>query len=245
MAKIIVVTSGKGGVGKTTSAAAIGAGLALRGKKTVVIDFDVGLRNLDLIMGCERRVVFDFINVINDGDRLQAGADQGQAGRQPVRPADLADPRQGRARPGGRREGAGRAARAVRLHHLRQPGRHRARRADGALLRRRGGDRHQPRGLLGPRQRPDHRHPQQQDAPRREGRGAGQAASPADPLRPGAGREGRDAQGRGRARDPVDPAARRDPAGRRGADRPPTSACRWSSTRSPRPARPTPTRSRG
>jgi len=70
LSKVIVVTSGKGGVGKTTSAAAIATGLALRGKKTVVIDFDVGLRNLDLIMGCERRVVFDFINVINDGIRL-------------------------------------------------------------------------------------------------------------------------------------------------------------------------------
>lgn len=65
MAKIIVVTSGKGGVGKTTSSAAISTGLALRGYKTVVIDFDVGLRNLDLIMGCERRVVYDFVNVIN------------------------------------------------------------------------------------------------------------------------------------------------------------------------------------
>lgn len=70
MSKVIVVTSGKGGVGKTTSSAAIATGLALRGKKTVVIDFDVGLRNLDLIMGVERRVVFDFINVINDGIRL-------------------------------------------------------------------------------------------------------------------------------------------------------------------------------
>ena len=70
MARVIVVTSGKGGVGKTTSAAALATGLALLGKKTVVIDFDVGLRNLDLIMGCERRVVFDFINVINDGIRL-------------------------------------------------------------------------------------------------------------------------------------------------------------------------------
>ena len=70
MARIITVTSGKGGVGKTTSAAAIATGLAMQGKKTVVIDFDVGLRNLDLIMGCERRVVFDFINVINDGIRL-------------------------------------------------------------------------------------------------------------------------------------------------------------------------------
>lgn len=64
MAKIIVITSGKGGVGKTTSSAAIGTGLALRGHKTIIIDFDVGLRNLDLIMGCERRVVYDFVNVI-------------------------------------------------------------------------------------------------------------------------------------------------------------------------------------
>lgn len=70
MAKIIVITSGKGGVGKTTSTAAIGAGLAMRGKKTVVIDFDVGLRNLDMIMGCERRVVFDFINVIQGDAKL-------------------------------------------------------------------------------------------------------------------------------------------------------------------------------
>jgi len=64
LAKIIVVTSGKGGVGKTTSSAAISTGLAMRGHRTVVIDFDVGLRNLDLIMGCERRVVYDFVNVI-------------------------------------------------------------------------------------------------------------------------------------------------------------------------------------
>jgi septum site-determining protein MinD len=70
LAKVIVLTSGKGGVGKTTSAAAIATGLALRGKRTVVIDFDVGLRNLDLIMGCERRVVFDFINVINGDAKL-------------------------------------------------------------------------------------------------------------------------------------------------------------------------------
>ena len=71
MAKIIVITSGKGGVGKTTSTAALGAGLAMRGKKTVVIDFDVGLRNLDMIMGCERRVVFDFINVIQGDAKLK------------------------------------------------------------------------------------------------------------------------------------------------------------------------------
>ncbi len=65
MTKIVVVTSGKGGVGKTTTSASFASGLALRGHKTVVIDFDVGLRNLDLIMGCERRVVYDFVNVIN------------------------------------------------------------------------------------------------------------------------------------------------------------------------------------
>ncbi len=70
MAHVIVVTSGKGGVGKTTTSAAVAAGLAMKGKKTVVIDFDVGLRNLDLVMGCERRVVFDFINVINGDANL-------------------------------------------------------------------------------------------------------------------------------------------------------------------------------
>jgi septum site-determining protein MinD len=64
LARIIVVTSGKGGVGKTTTSASISTGIAKRGHKTVVIDFDVGLRNLDLIMNCERRVVYDFVNVI-------------------------------------------------------------------------------------------------------------------------------------------------------------------------------------
>ncbi len=66
MATIIVITSGKGGVGKTTTSAAIASGLAIKGYKTVVIDFDIGLRNLDIIMGCERRVVYDFVNVINE-----------------------------------------------------------------------------------------------------------------------------------------------------------------------------------
>jgi septum site-determining protein MinD len=70
MAKIIVVTSGKGGVGKTTTSASFASGLALRGHKTAVIDFDVGLRNLDLIMGCERRVVYDLVNVIHDEAKL-------------------------------------------------------------------------------------------------------------------------------------------------------------------------------
>jgi septum site-determining protein MinD len=65
LAEIIVVTSGKGGVGKTTTSASLACGLARRGHKVAVIDFDVGLRNLDLIMGCERRVVYDFVNVVN------------------------------------------------------------------------------------------------------------------------------------------------------------------------------------
>lgn len=68
--KIVVVTSGKGGVGKTTTSASFATGLAMRGFKTCVIDFDVGLRNLDLIMGVERRVVYDLINVVNDEIKL-------------------------------------------------------------------------------------------------------------------------------------------------------------------------------
>ena len=71
MSKVIVTTSGKGGVGKTTTSAAFSTGLALKGHKTVVIDFDIGLRNLDLIMGCERRVIYDFVNVINEDANLK------------------------------------------------------------------------------------------------------------------------------------------------------------------------------
>jgi septum site-determining protein MinD len=70
MAKVLVVTSGKGGVGKTTSTAALGAALAQTGRSVVVVDFDVGLRNLDLVMGAERRVVFDLINVIQGDAKL-------------------------------------------------------------------------------------------------------------------------------------------------------------------------------
>jgi len=71
LTEIIVVTSGKGGVGKTTTSASIASGLARRGKKVAVIDFDIGLRNLDLIMGCERRVVYDFVNVIQGESTLK------------------------------------------------------------------------------------------------------------------------------------------------------------------------------
>ena len=71
MSRVIVVTSGKGGVGKTTTSASFSTGLALKGYKVAVIDFDVGLRNLDLIMGCERRVVYDFVNVVQGEAKLQ------------------------------------------------------------------------------------------------------------------------------------------------------------------------------
>src|SRR6478752_9202017 len=70
MGKVLVVTSGKGGVGKTTSTAALGAALAQTGESVVVVDFDVGLRNLDLVMGAERRVVYDLINVVNGDAKL-------------------------------------------------------------------------------------------------------------------------------------------------------------------------------
>jgi septum site-determining protein MinD len=70
MSKVLVVTSGKGGVGKTTTTAALGAALAQAGQKVVVVDFDVGLRNLDLVMGAERRVVFDLINVVQGVAKL-------------------------------------------------------------------------------------------------------------------------------------------------------------------------------
>ena len=70
MTQVVVVTSGKGGVGKTTTSASFASGLAMRGKKTAVIDFDIGLRNLDLILGCERRVVYDLINVIQGDAKL-------------------------------------------------------------------------------------------------------------------------------------------------------------------------------
>ena len=71
MSKVVVITSGKGGVGKTTTSANVATGLAQAGFKTVAIDFDVGLRNLDLVMGCERRVVYDFVNVIRNEAKLQ------------------------------------------------------------------------------------------------------------------------------------------------------------------------------
>lgn len=122
MAKIVVVTSGKGGVGKTTTSASFASGLALAGKKTAVIDFDVGLRNLDLIMGCERRVVYDLINVIQGEANLsQALIKDKQCDNLFVLAAsqtrDKGSPVAGR-----RGEGADRPGRhGLRLHRLRLP----------------------------------------------------------------------------------------------------------------------------
>ena len=92
MAKVLVVTSGKGGVGKTTSTAALGAALAQMGEKVVVVDFDVGLRNLDLVLGAERRVVFDLINVVQGVAKLSQALIRTSAWRicgccRPPRPA--------------------------------------------------------------------------------------------------------------------------------------------------------------
>ena len=134
MAKVLVVTSGKGGVGKTTSTAALGAALAQHGENVVVVDFDVGLRNLDLVMGAERRVVFDLINVVQGVAKLpQALIRDKRLENLWLLPAS-----QTRDKDALTEEGVGarhrRSARAVRLGHLRQPGRHRARRDAGDAL---------------------------------------------------------------------------------------------------------------
>ena len=94
MAKVLVVTSGKGGVGKTTSTAALGAALAQGGEKVVVVDFDVGLRNLDLVMGAERRVVYDLINVIQGDAKLPQASDPRQTPRHAAPARRLANPGQ-------------------------------------------------------------------------------------------------------------------------------------------------------
>ena len=183
MARIIVITSGKGGVGKTTTSAALAMGLAQRGNRTAVIDFDVGLRNLDLIMGCERRVVYDFVNVINQEANLnQALIRDKRCDNLYVLPAS-----QTRDKEALTKEGVGRVleelSQSFDLHRLRLPGGHRARRHHGHVLRRRcrGGD--QPRGLLRARLRPHAGHPGQQVPPRRDQRRAHQGVSAADPLR--------------------------------------------------------------
>ena len=93
--RVLVVTSGKGGVGKTTSTAALGAALAQSGQKVVVVDFDIGLRNLDLVMGAERRVVFDLINVIKGEAKLAQALIRRQTPGHARSVAGLAEPGQG------------------------------------------------------------------------------------------------------------------------------------------------------
>ena len=102
MAKVVVITSGKGGVGKTTSTAALGAALAQQGKKVAVVDFDVGLRNLDLIMGAERRVVFDLINVAQGDARLHQALIRDKRFAESLSASGFADAGQGRSYRGGR-----------------------------------------------------------------------------------------------------------------------------------------------
>ena len=167
MAQVIVVTSGKGGVGKTTTSAAFATGLALRGQE------DRGDR---LRRGPAQPRPHHGLRAPR-GVRLrqrhpgrgaaEPGADQGQAGREPVHPAGLADPGQGRADQGRRRRDHRGAEPGFRLHPLRQPGRHREGRADGAVLRRPGDRRDQPGSLLGARQRP---HPRRAGSRSRSGR---------------------------------------------------------------------------
>ena len=157
--RIIVVTSGKGGVGKTTTSASFASGLALRGHKTAVIDFDVGLRNLDLIMGCERRVVYDLINVIHGEANLnQALIKDKQCDNLFVLAASQTRDKDALTKEGVERVLEGAGGDGLRVHRLRLAGRHRERRADGDALRRRGAGRDQSRGLLGARLRPHPRH---------------------------------------------------------------------------------------
>ncbi len=143
MAKVLVVTSGKGGVGKTTSTAALGAALAQIGEKVVVVDFDVGLRNLDLVMGAERRVVFDLINVVQGVAKLSQALIRDKR----LENLWLLPASQTRDKDALTDEGVGAVIadlrEQVRLGALRQPGGHRARRDARDALCGRGGHRHQ------------------------------------------------------------------------------------------------------
>ena len=220
MAKVLVVTSGKGGVGKTTSTAALGAALARRaGENVVVVDFDVGLRNLDLVMGAERRVVYDLINVVQGDAKLAAGADPRQADRHAVAARRLADPRQGRADRGRRRRASSRELRekfdwvicdspagiergaTLAMRHadvavvVTNPEVSSVRDSDRII------------GLL------DSKTEKAEKGERIEKH---LLLTRYDPV---AGRARRDAEDRGRARDPVDPAARHHPGERGGAAR--------------------------
>ena len=151
-AEIIVVTSGKGGVGKTTTSASLATGLAMAGKKVAVIDFDVGLRNLDLIMGCERRVVYDFVNVVHGEATLkQALIKDKRHDNLYVLAASQTRDKDALTQEGVEKVLDGPVRGRLRLRHLRLAGRHREGRASGDVLRRsrrRGG---QPGSVLGAR----------------------------------------------------------------------------------------------
>ena len=184
MATVLVVTSGKGGVGKTTSTAALGAALAQQDQNVVVVDFDVGLRNLDLVMGAERRVVFDLINVVQGDAKLPQALIRDKR----IDTLSLLPASQTRDKDALTAEGVTRVIDELREKFdwidLRQSRRHRARRHAGdAPCRCRGGS-DQSGGLLGARLGPHHRHARFEDREGREGR-ADRQASAADPLRSG------------------------------------------------------------
>ena len=226
MARIIVVTSGKGGVGKTTTSASFASGLALAGHKTAVIDFDVGLRNLDLIMGCERRVVYDLINVIQGEANLnQALIKDKQCDNLFVLAASQTRDKEALTKEGVEKVLKDLSDDGLRIHRLRLAGRHRDRRADGDALRRRGAGRHQPGGLVGARLRPHPRHAGQQDQARHRRQGADQGAPADHPLQPEPGGPGPDAVARRHPGHPAHQADRRDPGMRSRCCRPPTRAC--------------------
>ena len=166
MAKVLVVTSGKGGVGKTTSTAALGAALAQIGKNVVVVDFDVGLRNLDLVMGAERRVVYDLINVVQGDAKLtQALIRDKRLETLYLLPASQTRDKDALTEEGVERV-IGELREQLRLGDLRQPGRHRARRDAGHAPCRCRRRRHQSGSLLGARFRPHHRPARFQDRAR-------------------------------------------------------------------------------
>ena len=210
MATVIVVTSGKGGVGKTTSTAALGAALAQQNQNVVVVDFDVGLRNLDLVMGAERRVVFDLINVVQGDAKLPQALIRDKR----IDTLSLLPASQTRDKDALTAEGVTRVIGELREKFdwiicdspagIERGATLAMRHADAAVV------------VTNPEVSsvrdfgPHHRHARFEDRESREGR-TGRQAPAADALRCGACRARRDAEDRGRARDPVHPAARDHP----------------------------------
>jgi septum site-determining protein MinD len=163
MATVIVVTSGKGGVGKTTSTAALGAALAQSGQNVVVVDFDVGLRNLDLVMGAERRVVFDLINVVQGDAKLPQALIRDKR----IDTLSLLPASQTRDKDALTAEGVTRVIAELREKfdwiNLRQSRRHRAWREPGHASCGRGRGGHEPGSFVSARLGPDHRHARLED----------------------------------------------------------------------------------